>query len=147
MEASPDVASDPETVACGEAIYHPLLPFGVAGDKVSEMVGETVSIFIVCDTVFEDQPALSTTLPVTALTPSAETVAGDEAGDEFTVKLVEAIPEVASLPVTVTVTGLTHHPLVPWVPARLKLAVGLTVSIFNEAEPIVLVSPQEECAQ
>jgi hypothetical protein len=147
VEASPDVASDPETVACGEAIYHPLLPFGVAGDKVSETVGETVSIFIVCDTVFEDQPALSTTLPVTALTPSAETVAGDAAGDEFTVKLVEAIPEVASLPVTVTVTGLTHHPLVPWVPARLKLAVGLTVSIFNEAEPIVLVSPQEECAQ
>jgi hypothetical protein len=119
----------------------------VAGDKVSETVGETVSIFIVCDTAFEDQPALSTTLPVTVLIPSAETVAGNEAGDEFTVKLVEAIPEVASLPVTVTVTGLTHHPLDPLVPARLKLAVGLTVSIFNEAEPIVLVSPQEECAQ
>jgi hypothetical protein len=58
----------------------------VAGDKVSETVGDTVSIFIVCDTVFEDQPALSTTLPVTALTPSTETVAGDGAGDEFTFK-------------------------------------------------------------
>lgn len=119
----------------------------MAGNKVSKTDGETVSIFIVCDTVFEDQPALSTTLPETVLAPAAEIVTGDETCDEFTVKLVEAIPEVASLPVTVTVTGLTHHPLVPWVPARLKLAVGLTVSIFNEADPIVLVSPQEECAQ
>jgi hypothetical protein len=102
---------------------------------------------MVCDTALEGQPALSTTLPVIVLVPSAESIAGDEADEAFTVRFVEAMPEVASSPVTVTVTGLTHQPLAPLVPARLKLAVGLAVSIFNDVDPIELVSPQEECAQ
>jgi hypothetical protein len=74
-------------------------------------------------------------------------MAGEDTGDESISKVVNEIPEVASLPETETVTGLIHQPLSPLVPVKLKSSVGGTVSIFNDADPIALVSPQEECAQ